>query len=379
MDSVSRTLVTLVFLALLGWALWLVRDVLPPFLIGLGLALLLDPVLDRMERGGIPRWAAVAVTFVVFLGAFFAVLALVVPRAVAQVAELVRNMDQYALQVEQAVTRWTEQNADLLRRLRLPVTAPELWAQYQGDVMRYLQVVLQRVFTGVEGWAGRLGWVIIIPIVTLYLMIDLDRARSRLLYLIAEDQREWVMGLATKVGQVFIAYLRALVLISALYGTVVYAALSAGFNLPYSIILGLLAGVLYAVPYLGQIGLILVTAAVAWLAGRTGVQVLQVVIVLVIIGQIFDQVITPRLIGKQVGLHPAIGLFALMCGAQLFGLAGMVFAVPVAAAVRVVLIELYPRLGDPLPAETEAAGAPQPAAQPEGLAEPEATAPEPSA
>jgi predicted PurR-regulated permease PerM len=107
--------------------------------------------------------------------------------------------------------------------------------------------------------------------------------------------------------------------------------------------------VLYAVPYLGQIGLLIVCATVAWLAGRSAVQILQVTAALVIIGQIFDQIITTRVIGKQVGLHPVIGLFALMTGAQLFGLAGMVFAVPVAAGVRVVLIEVFPRLTEPLP------------------------------
>jgi predicted PurR-regulated permease PerM len=182
-DSASRTLVLLACLAVLAWAVWLVRDVLPPFLIALAAALLLDPLLDRMERRGLPRWAAVAITFAGFLAAFFGVLAFLVPKAIAQIAELVRNMDGYAAQMEQAVSRWTEANAGLLARLRLPSTLPELWSEYQEDIMRYVQVLLQRVFTGMEGAAGMLSWVVIIPIITLYLMIDLDAIRARLFHL----------------------------------------------------------------------------------------------------------------------------------------------------------------------------------------------------
>jgi len=70
--------------------------------------------------------------------------------------------------------------------------------------------------------------------------------------------------------------------------------------------------------------------------------------VLVLVGQLFDQLITPRVIGKSGGLHPVIGLFALMVGGHLFGLPGMVMAVPVAASLRIVLLHLFPRLGEPL-------------------------------
>src|SRR5688572_9705454 len=114
-DSTSRTLITLVLLALLAWGVWVIRDVLPPFLVALALALLLDPLLDRMQRWGLPRGLAVALTFVAFLALFIGVVAFLVPRVVAQVAHLLQNQGQYGGRLQSAVDAWTRDNAGLLQ------------------------------------------------------------------------------------------------------------------------------------------------------------------------------------------------------------------------------------------------------------------------
>lgn len=348
-DSTSRTLVTLVLLALVGWAIWLVRDILPPFLIAFALALLLDPLLDRMQRLGVPRGLAVALTFVAFLALFVAFVALVVPRIFSQVGELVGNVDTYGLNLQRSIDTWADQNAGTLRALNLPQNVAELVRRNQGKITEYVQVGLQRLIAAMQSSVGALGWILVVPIVTLYLLMDLDSLRARLLHLVAAPHREMVAELAAKVGGVFAAYLRGLLLICASYGLIVYLVLVLVFDLRYSLILGVLGGVLYAVPYLGQLTLLVVCCTVAWVTNRGGLTIALVAGSLVLIGQLFDQLITPRVIGRQVGLHPVLGLFALMVGGNLFGLAGMVVAVPVAAAVRVVLIHLFPKLGEPIP------------------------------
>lgn len=348
-DPTSRTILALAGAALLAWIIWLVHDVLPPFVIAFALALLLDPVHDRFERRGIPRGMAVALTFVLFLAVFVAVTAYGVPRVAFQVADLLRNLETYSRQFEGAVDEWARTNQVLLQRLNLPPTLTEFWQQYRGQITGYAQGILGNVFGALQSSAGVLSWVIIIPLVTLYLLIDLDKIRDRLLYLPPPQHRETVFALASKVGGVFAAYFRGLIGICAAYSLLVYLVLALGFHLPYALTLGLAAFLCYAVPYLGQLSLIAVCVGIAWVSGRPPTQVGGVAIALLFIGQIFDQIVTPRVNGRQVGLHPVLGLFALMVGGQLFGLPGMVLAVPVAAAVRVVLIELYPRLGEPMP------------------------------
>lgn len=348
-DPTSRTLWTITGLVVLAGLLWLIRDILPPFLTAAVLALLLDPLLGRMQRWGVPRPLAVTVTFVGFLGLFFGAVAVMVPRLVLQVADLVRNLDTYALRFEGVVGGWLSDNAGLLQKFNLPPSLPDLWSEYQGQITGYVQVLLQHLFGALQASAARLGWVAVVPIVTLYLLADLEKIKARLYHLLSARHRDVVVELAAKVGLVVAAYLRGLTMICLAYGLAVYLVLAFGFHLPYALILGLLAGALYAVPYLGQLAVLAGACGVAWATGAKPSEMLWIAVFLVVIGQVFDQWITPRVIGSQVGLHPVIGLFALMVGAQLFGLMGMVIAVPLAASIRVVLVELFPRLVEPVP------------------------------
>jgi predicted PurR-regulated permease PerM len=196
-----------------------------------------------------------------------------------------------------------------------------------------------------------LGWLLVVPIVTLYLMIDLDRIKLRMYHVIAERHRGLVVDLSMQVGRVFSAYLRGLMMVCLSFGIALYVVLGGMFQMEYAVIIALLAVVLYAVPYLGQLLLLVVCGLVAWATVHQLGYVLGVAAAVILVGQLFDQLITPRVMGKQVGLHPVLGVFALMVGGQLFGLPGMVVAVPVAASLRVVLIYLFPRLGEPIPAD----------------------------
>lgn len=348
-DSTGRTLWILAALVAMMWFLWRISEVLPPFVVSVALALLLDPVLDRLQQRGLPRWAAVTLAFGLFMALFFGVLAYIVPLAIGQVADLLKNLDLYSARLQSAVGDLLERNESVLRRLNLPVSLHELQQQYGGQLTGWLQLLLQRAFVSLQISAGMLGWVLVVPIVTLYLLIDLDRIHRRLIHLVPPQHREAASVTARKVGNVFSAYLRGLTGICVAYGAMLILVLGFGFRLPYALILGIVGAVLYAVPYLGQMALLVSGCIVAWASGHNATYVGGVAIALVAIGQLFDQLVTPRVVGRQVGLHPVLGLFALMVGGHLFGLGGMVLAVPVAACLRVVLIDLYPRLGEALP------------------------------
>jgi predicted PurR-regulated permease PerM len=357
-DPTSRTLLLLTGLALLAGAIWLVRDVLPPFVIAIALAILLDPVLDRMQRAGVPRWAAAGLTFVAFTAVLFGAVAVLFPMAIGQVGELIHNFPTYTGRLQEVVDDWALRNAELLRRLNLPPSVNELWSQNQREILQYAQKLLEGLFASLQASAGLFGWLIVIPIVTLYLLMDLDALRARIAYLIPDQQRDTAVALAGQVGRVFGAYLRGLTALCLCFGVTCYLVLELIYGLPYALILGLCAIVLYAVPYLGQFTLLLAAAMVAWVTGKNPGYIVLVVGSLLIVGQLFDQLITPRVIGKQVGLHPVIGLFALMVGGQLMGPLGMVIAVPVAASLRVVLIQLFPRLAAPIPVDDPPAPVP---------------------
>jgi predicted PurR-regulated permease PerM len=155
-----------------------------------------------------------------------------------------------------------------------------------------------------------------------------------------------------QVGAVFAGYLRGLCIVCTGYAVVNWLVLGLGFRVNYALVLALFSGILYAVPYIGAVATIALGAIVAFATpGHTTGYVLGVAASLLVTNQVFDQVVTPRVVGGLVGLHPVLSIFALAVGGELFGLIGMILAVPLAASIQVILVELIPALTRPLPRE----------------------------
>lgn len=331
--------------------IYLVRDVLPPFLIAFAIAALLDPLLNRMQRLGCSRRAAILVVFALFLFTFAAVALVLIPAAVRQAADFAGKMPAYYAELTQRAQVELAARHDLLARLRLPTSSNELLAHYQADITRALQTLASRLLQLLSSSASKLPWLAIIPIVTFYLLQDIAPLRARVVYLVPAPHRAGFLTLSEEVGAVFSGYVRGLIVVCAGYAMVTGVVLALLFRLPYSLVIALASGVLYAVPYVGAVATIALAALVAIATQHTGGFVLGLVVTMLLVNQLFDQVVTPRVVGGLVGLHPVVSLFALTAGGQIFGLPGMILAVPVAASVQVVLTSLWPQLAEPLPAE----------------------------
>lgn len=331
--------------------LYLVRDVLPPFLIAFAIAALLDPLLNRMQRCGWSRRAATLVVFALFLLTFAGVALVLIPAAVRQGAEFAGNMPAYYAALTQRAQVALAAHRDLLTRLRLPTTSNEILARYQADITRGLQTLASRLLQLFAGSLSKLSWMAIIPIVTFYLLQEIEPLRARVVHLVPAQHRTRFLELSESVGAVFSGYVRGLIVVCAGYAVVTGVVLALLFRLPYSLMIALVSGVLYAVPYVGAVATIAIAALVAVATQHAAGFILGVGVAMLLVNQLFDQAVTPRVVGGLVGLHPVVSLFALTAGGQLFGLPGMILAVPVAASGQVVLTALWPQLAEPLPAK----------------------------
>lgn len=219
-------------------------------------------------------------------------------------------------------------------------------------------------------------WTLLFLVASYYFLRDYDPLRRRLLYLFPAQHQPLVADLSGQISRVLGGYLRGQLTVCLIVTILTTGALylcSLIFGLPYWLFLGLFAGLLSLVPYLGMPISTLVATLIALLTAGWGAAI-AVPIAMVVINVLSDQVISPRVIGPQVGLHPLLMILAMLAGARLFGILGLVLAAPVVGSVKVVMVHFFPRLTEPLPKEAAAVEEPEAGAAAEG---PERVEPEP--
>jgi predicted PurR-regulated permease PerM len=328
-------------LAAVLYAVYLVRSIWPPVAVAFLFAMTLDPVVDRLENRGWRRIAATSLIFVLFLALIVAALALFVPALTRQTSDIAVALgglfpDSDRPGLVGPVERFMREvhappglQAPILRAAR---EATDRLSQSLEAVSLYLLVM-----------APNLIWLVIVPILTFYALSDFHLIYAKALLLVPREHRQIVQEITAEVSVVFGKYMRGLGLVCLLNGLAT-AMLLIAFGIPYPLILALLAGMLYAVPYVGPVVGIGLIALITLMQG-TLVGMLMLVGVLIFINSVlFDQWITPRLLGRQVGLHPILSIIAFLAGNVLAGIPGLLLAVPVAASLQIVILHLVPKL-----------------------------------
>lgn len=287
----------------------------------------------------------------VFLGlvALAAIAAfLVVPLLVNEAQELAENYDTYAREVQKFSSR---AEATLVRYAGRVGIVPSDVFRALGAIGEYLRKWGLQVLLSALDWLKRssslfLGLLVVAPIVAFWLLRDYRGLGRLLLRLQPERHRAGTVGVVGDVNQIIGGYLlgmATMMILAGLYASIVLLL----FRVPFAILLGLGTGLLSIIPYLGfpaaMIG-IAVTMAVANMHWAT----IAIVIGLMMIGNMAsDNIVYPRVIGGQVGLHPLVIIFALMAGGALFGLVGMLLAVPAAGVIKALLMRFWPEVFTP--------------------------------
>lgn len=346
-------------LALLALFLYYVADVLVPFVIAFAIAGILEGQLQALERRGYSRRTATVLVFLMFLLAVSALLLYIVPLIVSQLQGLVQELPRYIRGAnnwfQQEFQPFLERHHRTIHRLNLPEDPQVLLTRYSEQFNKYATTWMSNLLHYASGLLGKLLWLVIIPIITFFVMVDLPRMRRRLMDMLPEPSRHSVGLLLGALAVVWRGYLKGLTTVAILYG-VTMAILFSVLGVRYSVVLGTLAGLLYLVPYLGALLIALTSGLVAFFSGSDALlwsytvpplswkYTLLVVGVATLVNTLFDQLLVPRIVGGSVGLHPLASLFALFVGAKLFGVWGMLLAMPLAASLWIVLLALFPSL-----------------------------------
>jgi predicted PurR-regulated permease PerM len=319
------------------WLLWLLAPILTPFVFGAMLGWLGDPVVDRLERMGRSRNTAVMLVFGTMSVLVLLALVVLVPLVEAQIVTLFESLPHYRDWFVGTVLPWLERRTGLellawLDPERLFQLVRAHWEQAGGAAATMLGYLSRSGFA-LLGWIAN---IVLLPVLTFFFLRDWDLFVGRVAALVPRDHADTVSRLAQESSAVLGAFLRGQLLVMLVLGVLYGIGLSlVGLNL--GILIGIVAGVLTFVPYLGPATVILL-GGIAALVQYGDWQHLLGVLAVFSVGQVIESYwLTPKLVGDRIGLHPVAVIFAVLAGGQLFGFLGMLLALPVAAIANVLL------------------------------------------
>ena len=322
--------------AVLGLLLYLLAPILTPFAASALFAYLGDPLVDRLERLRLSRTLAVAVVFLLMTLAVIGVVLLLVPMLERQISRFIEQLPRYIAWMQERALPWIE--------ARFGVDVGEMRSTAVVDMLKQHWQQAGGLATSVLGGLSKsglavLGWVAnvtLVPVVTFYLLRDWDVLVERVRELLPRGLEPTVTRLAGESDEVLGSFLRGqisvMLALAAVYSLGLWLV-----GIDLALLIGVLAGLVSFIPYLGAI--VGIGAGVIAALVQHG-DILHVVLVLAVFGagQTLESfVLTPWLVGDRIGLHPVAVIFAIMAGGQLFGFLGVLLALPVAAVVMVLL------------------------------------------
>ncbi|MCP5326722.1 MAG: AI-2E family transporter [Oceanospirillaceae bacterium] len=318
----------------------LLKPILPPFLLGILLAYLGDPIADRLERLGLSRSAAVTLCFTVLTLLFIILLLLLLPLLLHQIKVAYSHAPAMLDWLESVAGPWVAAqlgiDPQLLQFANLRQALMGDWASVQGA----LTLLLQNATRSVGGLLALLANMALVPVVSFYLLRDWDVLTAKIYRLLPVRYQGTVGRFMRESDEVVGAFLRGQLWVMLVLGCVYALGLSL-VGLKLGLLVGLLAGLASIVPYLG----IVVGLAAAGIAGvmQFGFDWhLLALGAVFVVGQLLEgTVLTPLLVGDKIGLHPVAVIFAIMAGGQLFGFVGLLLALPVAAVIMVLLRHVH--------------------------------------
>ncbi|MFV9505594.1 MAG: AI-2E family transporter [Oscillochloridaceae bacterium umkhey_bin13] len=364
--TIARWLLVLLALSAIIWLLMAASSALTPFLMGVVLAYLFLPFVNRLERR-MPRWAAILVVYIVVISLVITFFAFLMPPLIDQLGQLIRALPDIP-----TIQRWINLLVDEYRTLldNLPEgMQEEIQSILAGIVTQaantlrtnfvsYLQDVgtflLDSVLSVVNTVSFLLGF-FLIPFWLFYVLMDQRMGREQLNNLLPPWLRTDFWSVITIVDYDFSGYLRGQLILGLAVGSAAGIGLTIlnlfGLEIPYVLLLAVIAGVTELIPIIGPILGSIPAIILGFMdSPTTG---LAVLILYIGIQQLENNFLVPRIVGDSVGLHPAILMLLLVVCAQVFGVIGAILSAPVGAVSRDIFSYLYGRLSEP----------PQPAGQ----------------
>ena len=321
---IAFTIVLIILLIRYGHA---AVGILKPFVISAVFAYLLNPIVEIFEKRKIKRIFGVIIVYLMFFSLIILFGLILIPRLIRDIGFLVENVPQYSEQVQIIIKSF--QDGYIYRNL--PQSIRDIINDNIYVIQNELLNILQNVANSIIGWFSRLFSLIIIPVITFYLLKDSNYFKNQLILAMPKSKRGRVILLARDIDNVFGRFIRGQIIIAAFVGIMTTIALLI-INVKYAVFLGIFVGFAEIIPYFGPFLGFIPTILFALFDSPT--KAFYAGAAFILIQQIESGILTPKIIGESVGIHPVYVIMSLIIGGKFMGIAGLIIAVPVLAAIK---------------------------------------------
>lgn len=315
--------------------LWLFSSILLPFVAGMIIAYLLDPLVDWLEKAGVGRAAGTVIVLVSFFFLATATLLLLFPVLNAQITDFAARVPDLVAALRERLGGFLETIESRLSPADLE-RARDVAGGFAGDVLAAVGALLRRLWSGGLALFNLLALVFITPIVAFYLLRDWDRILGAVDSWLPLSHADTIRGLAREADGLLSGFIRGVAMVCLILGAF-YAISLTVIGLQFGLIIGLVSGLVSFIPFVGALFGFIFGVGIA-LTQFADWQLVSLVAGVFVVGQIAEgNWLTPKLVGSRVELHPVWVIFALLAGGVLFGFVGVLLAVPLAVVISVLV------------------------------------------
>lgn len=309
-------------------------SILLPFLVGMAIAYFLDPLADWLERQGLTRTMATLVILVAFVLIFAAVLVIFIPIILNQFNDFIQNVPHYVDQLQQMVTnsknslvpQWVRNQAGNIQ---------DNFSNIMSEAISFIGGLFARIWSSGKALINIMSLMVVTPVVAFYMLLDWDRMVNKIDSWIPRDNLQTVRQIARDIDRAVAGFIRGQVSLCVILGSYYAIGLSlAGLN--FGLLIGLFAGLISFIPYVGSLTGLILAISVGLVQFWPDWPWVCLIFGIIVFGQFMEgNILQPKLVGSSVGLHPVWLMFALFAFGAIFGFIGLLVAVPAAAACGV--------------------------------------------
>jgi predicted PurR-regulated permease PerM len=336
-----RVLIALVFTLFMAWLFYSLKDIITPFIISFALAYLFDPVVDQLEKRKISRTFSIMIISIFIVGGLTIIGLIIIPQFAEEIRKLTTTFPSY----EELKERLRAESLAFLGAFgidvdRLIATMESETTQKINEFIRQFTERAQNISSTLSSLVNQLINLILIPFVTFYFLRDFDRLVRTIREKTPERHKARTDKLYMRVDSILSLYIRGKILAAFIITIITWIVLEI-LGVQFALILGLVTGLLSIVPYVGPVLTFVIGAILGLLNPSPETSIIKILSVLAVIQLLDMAIISPKVIGEKLGLHPVLLIFSLFVFGKMLGMLGLLISIPVTAILKVFVMEWY--------------------------------------